>query len=156
MSQINIRPANIDEVKILQNLNDEVFIDNHKYDSDLKIDWAQSENGGKKYFTELLNNPSSICLVAEVDKKIVGYIVASPKEISYRNSKYIEIENMGVIPEYRSSGVGHGLMEKCLQLAKERGFEKVYVNAYSQNTKAIDFYKRNGYTEIDTSLERKI
>jgi hypothetical protein len=35
---INIRPTEKDEVQKLQDLNDEVFVDNYKYDSDLKID----------------------------------------------------------------------------------------------------------------------
>jgi ribosomal protein S18 acetylase RimI-like enzyme len=156
MLEVNIRSAVISEIKTLQNLNNEVFIDNHKYDSDLKMDWSQSKDGGNKYFTDLLNNSDSICLVAEVNQKIVGYIAAGPKEIGSRNSKYIEIDNMGVNSEYRSSGIGSQLIEKCSQLAKEKGFQKFYVNAYSQNTKAIDFYKRNGFAEIDVSLEKAI
>ncbi len=98
MSDLVIRPARIDEVKTLQNLNDEVFIDNAKYDDDLQLDWAQSATGGKKYFNNLLSDENSICLLAEVDGKVVGYIAASPKVFSYRNSKYVEIGDMGVIP----------------------------------------------------------
>jgi ribosomal protein S18 acetylase RimI-like enzyme len=156
MHDVVVRLAQKDEIKTLQNLNDEVFIDNFKYDSDLKTAWAQSDNGGKKYFTDLLNDEDSICLVAEVDNKVTGYIAASSKEISYRNSKYIEIENMGVIPEYRSLGIGRLLMNKCLGLAKEKGYQKAYVNSYSRNLKAIEFYKRNGFDEIDISLERTL
>jgi len=156
MSNITIRHANIDEVETLQNLNDEVFIDNVKYDDDLRMDWAHSEDGGKKYFTDLLNDNESVCLFAEAEGKVIGYIAASPKEIGYRNSKYLEIDNMGVVPEYRSGGIGKQLMDECVRIAKERGFEKVYVNAYFQNTKAIEFYKRNGFSEIDVSLEKKI
>ena len=47
---INIRKANKDEVKDLQSLNNEVFIDNNKYDNDLDMSWAKSEKG-KIYFT---------------------------------------------------------------------------------------------------------
>lgn len=156
MKKVNIRPASSDEVAKLQDLNDEVFIDNSKYDDDLKLDWAQSEAGGKKYFADLLNDSDSICLVGEVGGRVVGYIAASPKEISYRNSKYVEIDNMGVIPGYRSLGIGKQLMQKCIELAKERGFEKVFVNAYSKNIKAVGFYRNNGFIDIDVSLEKKI
>ena len=156
MKDIKIRPAENGEVQALQDLNDKIFVDNPKYDPDLRLDWAQSEDGGKKYFTDLLNSSDSICLIAEADNKMIGYIAASPKEINYRNSKYVEIENLGVVPEYRSLGIGNKLMEKCLQLAKGKGFNKVYVNTYSQNTKAVDFYRRNGFAEIDISLEKEI
>lgn len=152
---VNIRFARKDEIEDLQNLNDEVFIDNHKYDSDLDMNWAKSEKG-KKYFTELLNNPTSCCLIAEEHGQKVGYIAAALKPISYRKSKYIEIENMGVIPEYRSKGIGTKLIEECLKWAKSKGFQKAYVNSYFGNTRAILFYKRSGFSEIDISLEKSI
>lgn len=152
---INIRIARKDEVSDLQALNDEVFIDNQKYDQDLDMSWAKSDKG-REYFSDLLNNEDTICLIAEEDERKVGYIAAAPKVISYRKSKYIEVENMGVILEYRSRGIGKLLMEKCLELAKAKGFQRAYVNAYFNNEKAVKFYKNNGFSEIDLSLERDI
>lgn len=108
------------------------------------------------YFTNLLNNSKSICLIAKDDNKNIGYLAACPKEIPYRLSRYIEIENMGVIPEYRSQGIGQKLIDECLKIAKDKGFQKVYVNAYFKNIGAINFYKKNGFTEIDISLEKNI
>lgn len=152
---MTIRAAQQDEVATLQNLNDEVFIDNAKYDADLKLDWAQSEEG-KTYFAEIVNNPKSICLIAEEDTKPVGYLVAKPKHFGYRLSSCIEIENMGVSPHFRSKGIGEKLIYECIRIAQERGFGKVYVNAYIQNTKAIHFYEKCGFTKIDISLEKNI
>jgi diamine N-acetyltransferase len=156
MRKIRLRPAQPSEVKTLQDLNDEVFIDNYQYDRDLDLNWAQSEAGGKKYFTELLNNQDSICIIAEDGDRPIGYLAACPQEVSYRLSKCIEIENMGVIPEYQSFGIGSRLIAECSRIAKERGFQKIYVNAYSKNLKAIKFYKRNEFSEIDLSLEKDL
>lgn len=152
---INIRLASKDEVPDLQILNNEVFIDNQKYDDDLDMQWAKSDKG-KNYFTQLLNDSNVCCLIAEDDGRKVGYIAARQKDISYRKSKYLEIENMGVIPQYRSQGIGHQLVQKCFEWAKERGFQKTYVNAYFANIKAIKFYKNNGFIETDISLEKSI
>ena len=150
-----IRKARKDEITVLQNLNDDVFADNKYYDPDIKMEWAQSDEG-KRYFKETLDNPESICLIAEDKEKPIGYIVATPKVFDFRLSKYIEIENMGIIPQHRSKGVGTLLMKKCFELAKEKGYQKVYVTSYYKNSKAVDFYKRNGFKPIDLSLEIKI
>lgn len=152
---VKIRRADKSDIGKLQELNDEVFIDNQKYDSDLLMDWAKSIKG-RVYFTNLLKNSNSLCLVAIYYEKFVGYIAAAPKDFGYRKSKYLEIENMGVIPNYRSKGIGSKLMEKCLEWAKKKGFDRIYVNSYLANSQAIDFYKKNGFSEIDISLERKI
>lgn len=152
---MNIRPAREDEAAVLQSLNEEVFIDNYKYDPDLKADWAQSEKG-RDYFTKILSNPEAICLIAEEGGITVGYIAAAPKEFGYRNSKYLEIENMGVIPDFRSKGVGRELVGKCVEIAKQKGYQKVYVNSYSENVRAINFYEKSGFKKIDVSLEKDI
>jgi ribosomal protein S18 acetylase RimI-like enzyme len=149
---INIRQARIDEVEKLQFLDNEVFIHDVEFDKDLNMDWAKSETG-KAHFLKLLNNPESYCLIAEDNDKAVGYLVASSKEISYRKSRCTEIQNMGVSPDYRSQGIGSMLIQNCLEWAKIKGYQKVYVSAYFGNKDAIKFYKKNGFLEIDLGLE---
>lgn len=151
----SFRKANKNDIQILQNLNNEVFIDNSQYDSDLILDWALSEKG-KNYFMKLVNNPESICFIAEENNYPVGYIALLPKKLSYRKSKCLEIENMGVIPQYRSKGIGSQLIQKGVVWAKNEGYKKIYVNSYFNNLKAIAFYKKNNFFEIDVSLERDI
>ncbi|NCN03890.1 MAG: GNAT family N-acetyltransferase [Candidatus Pacebacteria bacterium] len=149
---MKIRKVRPDEWENLQALNNEVFVDNAKYDPDLVLDWAYSDEG-RKYFQELVNDPDSICFVAEDNNKLVGYLAASPKLISYRKSRYLEVDNIGVIPTYRSHGVGKMLMDICKEWARENNYQKLYVNSYFQNEQAIRFYKKNGFNPIDISLE---
>lgn len=150
-----IRKAQKDEIGALQLLDDEIFQDSKQYDPDLILEWGISDEG-KNYFVNLLGNSNVCCFVAEEKGKLIGYISAAPKDFSYRKSKYIEIQNMGVSPRYRSKGVGSLLMEECLKWARTQGFEKAYVNAYFHNRKGLKFYKSSGFKEIDISLERKI
>ena len=150
---MNIRPGQAKEVLTFQQLNQAVFVDNYQYDDDLDLNWALSVNG-KKYFAERLTNPKACCLLAEEHGIPIGYIVAAPKEVEYVKSKYFEVENMGVIPEYRSKGIGKQLMNQCLSWAKKEGYQRAYVCAYFHNKKAVQFYKDNGFFDIDISLEK--
>ena len=152
---IKVRSAQKEDIADLQTLNNEVFVDNVQYDEDLDLNWARSDKG-KQYFNELLNNADAFCIIAEDNDKRVGYLAASPKEIDYRHSRYIEIQNMGVIPEYRSQGVGKLLMDDFFKWARIKGYEKVFINAYIKNHRAISFYKNAGFDEIDISLEKKL
>ena len=149
---INIRQARTDEVEKLQFLDDEVFIHDVEFDPDLDMTWAKGEKG-KTYFTNLVNDPNSYCLIAEDNDKAVGYLVTSFRETSYRKSRCAELQNMGVSLDYRSKGIGSMLIQKCLEWAKSKGYKKVYVSAYFGNLEAIKFYKKNGFVEIDLGLE---
>jgi ribosomal protein S18 acetylase RimI-like enzyme len=152
---ITIRHANTDEVKKLQDLNDKAFVANPGYDPDLVLDWAQSDIG-KTYFTTLLSNSTHICLVAEDGNRLVGYIAAAPKVIPHRKSRYIEIENLGVVPEYQAKGVGTQLMDTCLEWARSQGYQKVYLVCYAANKPAITFYEAKGFLPIEIDFEKDI
>ena len=147
-----IRPARIDEIGELQRLNQEAFVDNVKYDPDLVMDWAMSDKG-KAHFTNIFKNTDSQCFVADDAGVLVGYIVLSKRDMDYRKSKCVEINDVGVSPAYQSKGVGSLLMQKAQKWAKERGYQKMYVSCYFANTRGVAFYKKNGLTGLDLGLE---
>ncbi len=86
----------------------------------------------------------------------VGFMVLSEKEFGYRKSKYIEIRDIGVDPEYRSKGIGKMLIEEAEKWAKEQKATKLFVSAYWGNKRAIDFYKKNGFYESGVEMDRKL
>lgn len=63
---------------------------------------------------------------------------------------------MGVIPIYRSKGVGSLLMAEAKKWAKENKYQKLFVNSYFKNEKAIHFYQKCGFIPIDLSLEMNL
>ncbi len=92
-------------------------------------------------------------IIAELEGKPVGYLAGTKKEFDYRNVKIAELSNMGVSPKYRSQGIGSLLVQEFKAWSRRNGFQTIYVNAYFHNLKAIDFYKRLGFSPIDLSLE---
>jgi len=130
-------------------------VDNVAYDPDLDMDWAKSDKG-KAHFTKIFENPDSQCFVADNAGVLVGYIVLSERCIDYRKSRCVEINDLGVTPTYQSKGIGSLLMQKAVEWAKGRGYQKMYVSCYFANTRAVAFYKKNGLTEMDIGLEKDL
>jgi len=152
---ITIRPASPQDIKTLQALNHEVFEDNLKYDSDLDLNWSLSEKG-KEYYSSSLSGENTVCLIAEDDGKPIGYLSSGTKEEVGRVGKYFEIFDMGVTPNYRSKGIGKLLVNECLSLVKSKGFKKISVRTYFNNIKAVEFYKRSGFSELEIGLEKSL
>lgn len=152
---IEVRPVSCDELEKLIELNKRIFINNPKYDEDLIVDFADTDIG-RKFFAESINNKNGVCLVAEEDGEFVGYVSGGRKEVPYRRGVYFEIDNLGVVPEQNGRGIGRMLMESVTNWAKENGYTKIYVESYARNMDAISFYRKNGFNDIDLSLEKKI
>lgn len=155
MKKILIRKAKPKDWQIIQRLNNEVFLSDSKHDDDLNLDWPYNGEG-VEYYKKLASSGYGNCVIAYDNDKAVGYVAMSVKDFGYRKSKYVEIENMGVDPDHRSQGIGHLLINETKKWAKSQNATKLYVEAYFKNNKAIKFYKRGGFGEIDLEMDMTI
>lgn len=150
-----IKAAKAGDWKVIQKLNIQVFESDKGNDDDLDVDWPFSMEG-ILYYKNLVSRKSGRCFIAYVEDKPVGYIALSPKDFGYRKSKYIEVENMGVEPKYRSKGIGSMLIDEASRWARSKGAAKLFVSAYWGNKKAVKFYKRNGFYESGIEMDNKL
>jgi GNAT superfamily N-acetyltransferase len=153
MKTASIRLATLSDLDSILLLSDELTLSDLPYDTEVAIDWAHTADG-KTYYTEKIIGKKGICFVAEVKKKIVGYLTASEKDIpTYRLVKVAEIENVIVTKRMRGQGIGKILLQHFTTWAKKIGAKKISVNVFSLNAKGIAFYKHNGFTPFETILE---
>lgn len=152
---IIIRTPNESDWQVIQKLNNQVFINDQEHDDDLEMNWPFSAIG-VGYYKKLANGEYGKCFIAYIDDKPVGYVALSIKNFGYRKSKYVEIENIGDDPKFRSQGIGVKLMGEIVKWAKEQNATKLYVSAYWGNKRAINFYKKNGFYESGVELDRKL
>lgn len=59
--------------------------------------------------------------------------------------KYLEMDNVVIAPEHRSSGLGKQITEYAEKLAKERNCTIMVLDAYANNFKAHKFYYNQGF-----------
>ncbi len=152
---ITIKKAESKDWKVIQKLNNDVFESDSKNDDDLDSGWPFSKEG-IRYYQSLANGEYGNCVIVWVGEKAVGYAAMSIKDFGYRKSNYVEIENMGVSPEYRSLGIGKKLIEEAKKWAKSQGINKLFVVAYYNNEKAVKFYRREGFEPIGLELQMDI
>jgi len=92
-----------------------------------------------------LRRSRAIALVAETDSKIVGFIVADQDRRG--NGHIVTID---VLSHARRSGLGSELMQAAEQRLSAAGAKRVYLEAAVNNSAALAFYKRHGYSVVGT------
>ena len=80
-----------------------------------------------------------LSIMALDNNKLIGYIIASKK-------KYIAyIHKFMVSKKYRGRSVGSLLQKEFENNILKQNISIIYLSVYSDNTKAINFYKKNYY-----------
>jgi len=63
-----------------------------------------------------------------------------------------ELQKMYFSPSIRGKGFGKMMFDKCMQAAKDFGYEKCYLESASQLKAAIHIYKKKGFIHLDKPL----
>ena len=98
-------------------------------------------------FSEIYNTDDRKYWVAESDK-IVGGVGIAPLAGA---DGVCELQKMYCIPEVRSTGVSHKLIEVALDHAK-KFFDRCYLETFGNMIAAQKFYEKYGFTRIDKPL----
>ena len=107
-------------------------------------------NPGTVYFDlttdalfELFQTPKAAYFVAEANGKILGGGGIYPTEGLPENT--CELVKMYLLPEARGVGLGRTLIEKCLETARENGFQQVYLETLDELHLALKIYAKFGF-----------
>lgn len=98
------------------------------------------------FMFEAYNTPKAIYFVVEDEGKIVGGAGVSQLENSTEN--ICELQKMYFLKEARGNGIGFQMIRKCLEKAKEFGFEKCYLETLPEMLVAQKLYLKVGFEYI--------
>lgn len=99
---------------------------------------------------ELFRTPRSAYFVAEKAGKILGGGGIFPTEGLPCDT--CELVKMYLLPEARGIGLGHTLIEKCLETAREFGYRQIYLETLDQLHLALKIYARFGFEYLTAPL----
>lgn len=152
MNKVEIREANINDFKKIQNLNNELFkFEYNKFDNSLKVGWPYQEEG-KNYFIDMIENNK--VYVAIINNEIIGYLagqIGVDKPCITRFTA--EIDNMYIKNEYRKNGIGKLLIDRFKEYCEEKEVERIIVTAFHGNINAIEFYRKSGFSSYELTLK---
>lgn len=91
----------------------------------------------------------STLLAISDDEEIVGILTIAECLSFSAGGKYGVINELYVVAEYRSEGVGKMLIDKAKELAEDRDWKRLEVTTPGDEfSKTLRFYEREGFTKI--------
>ncbi len=91
-----------------------------------------------------LGDPGADCVIAEVENKIAGFIIA---EAEGRPGRAVtgHIVTIDVLDPYRRSGIGSLLISAAEEHLAARGAKQIELETARDNDAAIAFWQKHGY-----------
>ncbi len=99
------------------------------------------------YLAETLAKDHVVALVALSDGEVVGGLVAYTLDKLERARREVYIYDLAVAEGHRRRGVATALIERCRQIAAERGAGVIFVQADHEDAPAVALYEKVGRRE---------
>ena len=102
------------------------------------------------FYESLLAELPEAFIVAEVDKKLIGYIMCKI-EYGFSNFKKLgfvkkgHVVSVAVLPDYRQKGIGRALVEESMSGVKSKRSDELYLEVRCSNNEAIKLYEKLGF-----------
>lgn len=96
-----------------------------------------------------LENPLSTFVFLCREDEPVGYIKLNEAaaQTDLHEADSLELERIYVLAAHAGRGLGGMLLQKAVQIARERGKISLWLGVWTENQNAIAFYKRHGFAE---------
>lgn len=110
---------------------------------------------------KLIADPAAgAVLVAKIGGEVIGVLAASWQHAIHVPGRYATIQDLWVLPAWRSKAIGHDLVEALCRVAGEQGVGRIEVGLPKETFERIGatevFYRTNGFEHLGPRMRRLI
>jgi ribosomal protein S18 acetylase RimI-like enzyme len=104
----------------------------------------------RRFLADLSSSSHSCLFVAERNGEVVGFLSGELREGSpaFKPKTWAAVEDIYVVPDHRSLGIGHALFEECRKWAGQKGADGISLQVAAGNIRARKFYEELGFREV--------
>lgn len=151
---VTIRPAATDDINILAALGTTTCYEAYfelDPSSDL-ADYCARIYSPENIRTEF-NDPNSTYFIAEINDRAVGFakLRENNRVDCLGDAHAIELQRIYVLERLKGQNVGKALITRCLDSAREKGYDTLWLGVWEKNMRAQRFYEKIGMNNIGTT-----
>ena len=149
---IKLKKCNHEDFDILLEISIETFNDTFKNQNSPENMKAYLERAfNTKQLEKELSNASSEFFFLYFNDELAGYLKVNTNEAQSEKmgDESFEIERIYINDRFQKHGLGKYLLNKAIEIAKERNKKKIWLGVWEKNENAIAFYKKMGFVQTE-------
>jgi diamine N-acetyltransferase len=146
--EISIRSATERDAELIADLSRQTFYESFAGENTKEnMDKFMNEQFTRQKLIDEVKQPWHLFFLAYINDEPVGYVKlregSTPLQLEARSS--LEIARIYSVRHMIGKGVGKKLMQTCLEIAKQKKKNILWLGVWKENQRAIDFYTSWGF-----------
>lgn len=147
-----IREATVEDARLIADISHQTFYETfapHNTTEDMDKFLTQQFTKGKLIME--VGARGNIFLLAYNNENIAGYVKIRDERVpsSMGSVRALEVARIYAVTNQIGKGVGSLLMQSCIDVAKQKNKDWLWLGVWEKNQRAIDFYIRWGFEKFD-------
>jgi diamine N-acetyltransferase len=149
----HIRIAALQDVNALCQIGAKTFIETYgEQNTPENLQNYLKEKFNKKQISDEILTDETIFLLVELNTETIGYAKLRINFVENPDPKALEIERIYIEKAFHGQKMGTILMQKCIDVSREKGYHSLWLGVWEYNPKAIGFYKKWGFEIFGTHI----
>ncbi len=147
-----IREATIADASLIADISHQTFYDTFAaYNSPANMDKFLKQQFTKGKLILEVGAKENIFLLAYDGDEVAGYVKLRDERVpaGFGNVSALEIARLYALKSQIGKGAGALLMQSCIDIAKQKNKEWLWLGVWEKNQRAIDFYTKWGFEKFD-------
>lgn len=145
---ISVKEAKFTDAELISRLATETFYETYNWYNtaeDMR-DYTEKYFNAKQTEKEI-GEQGTFFFLAYANEEAIGYVKlrSSENPDELKGKTHIEIERIYVKQSFQKHKVGYALINKCIELARQKNLDILWLGVWEQNPRAIAFYERVGF-----------
>lgn len=153
--KITIRLATLQDAETIAKLSRETFYDTFaEYNTKDDIDLFMNEQFTEESLMDEVGISSNIFLLAYSGDELAGYakLREGKSPIELKEFKAMEIARIYASRDKIGKGVGMNLMQRSIEIAKQKNKNLIWLAVWEKNQRAFNFYTKWGFERFGTQI----
>jgi diamine N-acetyltransferase len=155
MEHSKITPVTLNDVNLLRQISRQTFYETFaEGNSEADMQHYLNKSFSIEQLTTELTNENSSFYFATFNNQVIGYLKVNSgsAQTELQDDQALEIERFYVTKEFHGKNIGQLLYNQVIQIANQKKTSYVWLGVWEKNTRAIRFYKKNGFMEFGTHI----
>ena len=149
----HIRIATLSDVDVLCQIGAKTFTDTYgEQNTPENLKNYLTERFNIKQISGEIQTPETVFLLVELNKETLGYAKMRVNLAENPDPKALEIERIYIDKIYHGQKYGASLIQKCIEVALQKGYQSLWLGVWEYNPKAMSFYERWGFEKFGTHI----
>jgi ribosomal protein S18 acetylase RimI-like enzyme len=155
MNNFILKKCNLEEIEEIKYISEKTFCEtfaneNTKEDMEKYL----KDNFSDEQIESEIKNDGSIFYIVENNNDVVAYMKLNldVAQTESGHSDTLEVQRIYVLKEYKGNQIGKQLIQKAIEIGKDKNFNYIWLGVWEHNVNAIKFYEKLGFEKFDTHI----